>query len=76
MPSISTRRRHERNRALVDTWLAPIGARVTVRRSNGETLHTITESDAWFRNGGAYIRVRGIPGNTRLARVTPGWGKR
>jgi hypothetical protein len=49
----------------------PVGLAVIVRRANGETLKTVTESRPWFDDGGAYVRVRGIPGNTRLDRVTP-----
>jgi hypothetical protein len=58
---------------MVDTWLAPIGATVTVRRDNGESLVTVTTSDAFLVDGKhAFIRVRGIPGNVRLSRVTVG----
>ena len=69
----TTSRRHERNRALVEQWLAPVGTTVTVERANGERLVTVTESGAFLLDGKhAFIRVRGIPGNTRLSRVTVG----
>lgn len=69
--SSSTKRRHEKAKALFARWVGVTdGTPVIVRRANGETLETITESEAWYVRGGAYIRVRGIPGNTRLSRVS------
>lgn len=69
----TTARRHEKNRALVKQWLAPIGATVTVERANGGSLVTVTESGAFLLDGKhALIRVRGIPGNVRLSRVRVG----
>lgn len=71
MGSKSTERRHAKAydlyRACRD-W--PLGSAVRVSRSNGETLDTVTESAVWHARGGAYVRVRGIPGNTRLSRVS------
>lgn len=67
----TTKRRHEKARALYlerRLWIA--GVAVTVKRANGETLETVTECRPWFDRGGAYVRVRGIPGNTRLSRVS------
>lgn len=71
MSSASTRRRHRRNRELVAGWNHLIGTPVLVCRDNGAELETVTESEA-FLSGGyhALIRVRGIPGNTRLSRVS------
>lgn len=67
----TTARRHEKNREAVVAWTHPIGTRVDVRRANGESLTTVTESTAFLVDGAhAFIRVRGIPGNTRLDRVT------
>lgn len=66
----STKRRHEKAWALYQQCrMWPVGSAVTVRRANGETLDTVTESPVWCACG-AYVRVRGIPGNTRLDRVT------
>lgn len=71
MASASTKRRHERALALYrECRLWPLGQSVMVHRDNGETLATVTESAVWYTRGGAYVRVRGIPGNTRLARVS------
>lgn len=71
MSSASTKRRHERNAELVAAWTHPIGTRVVVERSNGETLETVTESESFLLDGAhAMICVRGIPGNTKLSRVT------
>lgn len=67
----STKRRHEKALALYEErkdW--PSGTTVTVRRDNGKTLRTYTECSPWFDDGGSYVRVFGIPGNTRLDRVT------
>lgn len=59
---------------LVKAWMGVvIGAPVVVTRANGETLETITESPAFLVAGcHAMIQVRGIPGNTKLSRVTRG----
>lgn len=75
MTSASTKRRHKRNAALFAEWAGvPIGQRVTVRRARGDVLKTVTESRAEFVNGKhAMIAVAGVPGNTRLDRVTLGW---
>jgi len=67
----SKNQRHDKARALYEArrcW--PPATPVTVKRANGETLDTITECGPFFFNGGAYVRVHGIPGNTRLDRVT------
>lgn len=72
MVSASTDRRHLKAYHLyLDRLHWPSGMAVTVRRANGTTLKTVTESRPWFDNGGAYVRVAGIPGNTRLGRVSP-----
>lgn len=71
MASASTKRRHARALALYRKrchWA--VGTPVTVRRANGGTLVTVTSSIVWASAGGAYVRVEGIPGNTRLDRVT------
>lgn len=71
MTSTSTKRRHEKALALYQqcrSW--PPETSVTVCRDNGETLETSTACSPWFDRGGAYVRVHGIPGNTRLDRVT------
>lgn len=74
MSSASTKRRHKRDAALFAEWVGtPIGQRVTVARANGTTLKTITGSGPVLYDGSAMIRVEGIPGNTRLERVTLGW---
>lgn len=75
MTSASTKRRHERNKALVEQWRGrPAGFRVTVERDNGETIRTVTTCDAFLFDGAhAMIRVEGIPGNVKLSRVTMGW---
>lgn len=71
--SKSTARRHERNRKLVEEWTAPPGTAVVVTRDNGETFETVTESEAFLLGGKhAMIRLRGIPGNTALHRVSLG----
>lgn len=72
MASSSTLRRHERNAKLVKAWRdVPTGTPVCVRRANGLLLLSVTNSRAWLATGGgAYVRVRGIPGNTRLDRVS------
>lgn len=76
MASKSTDRRRVQARALYLSLRGlPAGTAVTVRRANGETLDTVTECRPWFDRGGAYVRVRGISGNTRLDRVTPKGGK-
>lgn len=50
----------------------PIGQPVTVRRDNGETLETVTRSEAWTFDGiHAVIQVKGISGCYMLDRVTP-----
>lgn len=68
----TTKRRHEKARALYEAcrgW--PPMTPVTVKRANGLLLESVTESRAWLTPaGGAYVRVYGIPGNTRLDRVT------
>ena len=67
----STTRRHEKNRKMVEAWTHPVGTSVMVERANGEQLGTVTESEAFLLDGShALIRVRGIPGNTRLSRVS------
>lgn len=71
MTSQSTKRRHDKAQALYEKrrhW--PLGTPVTVCRANGGTLVTVTESHVFRHEGGAYVRVSGIPGNTRLDRVT------
>lgn len=75
MSSASTHRRARRNASLMLKWAnTPPGQRVTVRRANGTTLKTITTTAPYITdNGGAYIVVEGIPGNTALHRVTKGW---
>lgn len=71
MTSASTKRRHAKAYDLFRAWRDwPLGQSVTVKRANGETLETVTESAVWYARGGAYVRVHGIPGNTRLDRVT------
>lgn len=72
MTSRSTERRHERNRIAVANWKHPIGTRVKVTRANGRAFITWTESEAFLLDDAhALVRVRGIPGNTRLDRVRP-----
>lgn len=72
MPSASTYRRHARAQALYnDRYLWPVGLAVKVRRDNGKTLKTVTIGPVMYSKGGAYVCVAGIPGNTRLDRVTP-----
>jgi hypothetical protein len=75
MVSASTDRRHRKAWELYKECMDwSTGTPVTVQRANGTTLKTVTESRPWFDRGGAYVRVRGIPGNTRLDRVTPKGG--
>jgi hypothetical protein len=72
MATRATERRHEKNRTLVANWLAPIGTVVTVKRANGTTFVTATTSRAFLLDGAhAFVQAHGIPGNTRLSRVTP-----
>lgn len=67
----TTKRRHEKALALYkERVLWPLGLRVRVKRANGKTLDTVTTSAVWYARGGAYVRVHGISGNTRLDRVT------
>lgn len=75
MTSVSTKRRHKRNKTLVEQWRGwPEGLRVTVKRDNGKTLKTVTTCEAFLLDGAhAMIRVEGIPGNVRLGRVAIGW---
>lgn len=70
MTSRSTERRHQKNREAVVAWTHPVGTRVKVRRANGRDLTTWPETTAFLvDNAHAFIRVQGIPGNTRLDRV-------
>lgn len=70
---ISTERRHKRNAELVAAWRHPVGTGVVVTRDNGKTPETVTTSEAFLLDGAhAMIRVQGIPGNTRLSRVSAG----
>lgn len=71
----STERRHERDRELLEQWAGiHTGTRVRVKRANGDTLKTEILLGPYSVNGsGAYVLVRGIPGNTALHRVTKGW---
>lgn len=73
--SDSTRRRRQRNAERFDLWRDfEEGGRVTVQRANGGQLRTVTISEPWLTDeGGAYVRVKGIPGNTALRRVVKGW---
>lgn len=48
-----------------------IGTPVTVRRSDGSTVHTVTKSDAYLLgHGQAVILLEGISGCYALDRVT------
>jgi hypothetical protein len=70
MASRSTQRRHEKNRAAVRAWRYPPGTAVRVRRARGDTVLSFTASSAFLVDGcHAFVRVEGIPGNTRLDRV-------
>ncbi len=66
----STDRRHEANRRLFEAWQHPAGTSVLVKRANGETLRTRTTGCAFWSNGGAYVTVEGIPGNTAMRRIS------
>lgn len=71
MASQSTERRHKRNLELYRSLCrCRAGTPVLVQRANGEVLDTVTESLVFLLNGGAYVRVRGIHGNTALHRVS------
>lgn len=72
MASTSTQRRHEKNREAVRAFKYPPGTAVDVERANGTSLRTVTTSYAFLLDGcHAFVQVEGIPGNTRLDRVTP-----
>ncbi len=49
----------------------PVGASVTVRRDNGDTLHTQTRSEAWMLGRRGVVLVDGISGCYTLERMTP-----
>lgn len=66
----STERRHERNRRAFEAWPHPPEMPVLVRRANGKALKTRTLTNAFMSDGGAYVVVDGIPGNTALWRVS------
>lgn len=71
----STERRIRRDNALLEKWagITP-GTRVRVNRANGDVLKTEILLGPYSVNGsGAYVLVRGIPGNTALHRVAKGW---
>ena len=72
MATRSTQRRHEKNRAAVRAFKHPSGTPVEVERANGIRFRTFTTSLAFLLDGAhAFVQVEGIPGNTRLSRVTP-----
>lgn len=63
----------EREARAVDLWNAqyPVGTNVVVKRDNGETMQTVTRSEAFLLSGHtAVIQLAGISGCYSLERVT------